>query len=431
MRNESIRTNNMAPFYGGSGAENRTDGDDEYVVAPGVLSQSDVYAYPRANRPGATHEYLSDDAIEDSVDEWDGVPLLLDHPHDDNGMATTIPQSSDDPAVIGEIRSPEATSDGEMTKLQGEAWVDRSNVGEYDGDVEAVVDAIESGGIVETSAAYQAGRELSPGVANGSRYDAVQSSIEPDHVAVFSPEDGAEGNCSVAAGCGIGRANAPYGAHDSNIASGASHTLGGRVLSALGLGDLSGPRANSATNDEQNGDESAESDADQDSTGMKDSEKIDYLVEEHGLDRANMAPLEGTDCLGDIYDRYSATANENENDDGGSDPEPSDDGDGIDKVLNRIEELEERIDAPKREKKDAAASHLADEMGIDADDVSVDADAADEILERANEQRQTPRYGDGYGDGGRANMAARPGPVDNDESDGYVASRDDGSRFDD
>lgn len=426
MKYDTIRTNNMSPFYGGAGIERRTNGGGEYLVAPGVLSMSDVYSYPRANRRGgATHEYLPDDAIEGSVGEWEGVPLLLDHPRDANDNATTIPAANESPIVIGEVRSPTTTTDDGRTKLHGEAWIDRAHVGENDGAVENIVSALEDNGIIETSAAYQAEYKRESGVIDGERYDAVHASIKPDHVAVFDPATSTEGNCSVDAGCGIGRANSPHdtqGTRSTRNTGGTQHTpgtLGGRMLSALGLGELSGPRANE---DGQTPDGSADTDMDADEDNdtqtMKDDYKIDYLVNEHDLDRENMAPLEGTECLDDIYDRYTAVANE-------SPPSAPDEGDGSggsggfeQQVMDRLDTLEEQINEQTRAKRDKATEQVANQLGIDAGAIELDADAAGEIL-------------DNGGQAARANMAGRPGPVDHSAGDEeeYVAAVDDGSRF--
>lgn len=459
------RANSAAPFRSVDTVERVETDDGEFLKATGVLAKEGVYQYPRANRDRPYRELLPSESLEASEEAWDHIPLALDHPVDEDGIATTFDAGVEEPPVIGDLRSPTAKDDSE-TKLTGEAWFDLAHSGEHDGEFDAIVEALENDETIETSAAYRTSRANESGIYNGERYDAVQRPLLPDHVAVFVPGSGKTGNCSVEAGCGIGRANQHYemlfdGLDDpssvraDDVDDDTAASIGRRVVDAIGLGGLF-DRANG----DQQSDESAESDTGDDegappsdpNDSMKDQEKIDYLVEQHGLDRANMKPLEGTNCLGQIYERYEATANADQGDDPGgptdndadadADPDGDSDDDGddgatdpdggaLDQILSRLESLEakneelrEQLNQPAREKQEAATERLAEEFDVDADAIDIKPDAAESILARANEQTSGYSYEAEQERLARANMAGVAGEVTRsnvDDTEDYVA----------
>lgn len=421
-RNIKTRANSSTAFRSVETVERVETDDGEYLKASGIVAKEGVYAYPRANSDRPQREYLPDESIESSAEAWDGTPMYLDHPIDENGHATVLDSGEGDhPQHIGELRAPGVETDGGEAKLTGEAWLDLSNEG--DGEFDALVEALENDETVETSAAYRMNRANDSGIYDGEQYDGVQRPILPDHVAVFAPSSGKKGNCTVEAGCGIGRANSEPShplAGDTEVDDETAASIGRRVLDAVGLGGLF-ERANG----DQHSDESAESDTGSDDSTMKDSEKINYLVDEHGLDEENIEPLEGEECLDTIYSQFNEGGDETDETDESDAPTASDaDGGEMEAVANQLTELSEELSDVKdqlnersREKKQAAAERIASETGVSADDIDISAEAAEDMVGSA----------DMVGAGGFGGTIGRANSSD--DSDGYARGRRGGDRF--
>lgn len=111
--------------------------DGEYLKATGDLAKEGVYQYPRANRDYPHRELLPSESLEASEEAWERIPIALDHPIDENGVATVFGAGVEDPPVIGELRSPVAEADSK-TKLKGESWFDLSHSGEHEGHFDAI-----------------------------------------------------------------------------------------------------------------------------------------------------------------------------------------------------------------------------------------------------------------------------------------------------
>lgn len=428
-RNIKTRANSSTAFRSVDTVERVERDGDEYLKASGVVAKEGVYAYPRANSDRPQREYLPGESIESSAEAWDGTPMYLDHPADENGHATVLDSGEGDhPQHIGELRAPDVDTDGGEAKLKGEAWLDLSNEG--DSEFDSLVTALEDGETVETSAAYRANKAPESGFHDGEQYDGVQRPILPDHVAVFSPDEDTTGNCSVEAGCGIGRANEDMSTppedsdYVADVDDDTAASIGRRVLDAVGLGGLLDRANEDESGDESDGDGSAESDAgnDDSSTTMNDSEKIDTLVNEHGLDKENIAPLEGEDCLDTIYSKFDEDGDETDESDA---PTASDaDGGEMDAVANQLTELSEEISEVKdrlnersREKKQAAAERIASQTGVSADEIDISADAAEDMVGSA----------DMVGAGGFGGTIGRANSSD--DSDGYARGRRGDDRF--
>lgn len=215
------RTNSAASMSGsatlGAGVGRDDDNDDEapiryeteddtdYVVIPTVVQREGVYEYK--TNAGISREYVDGDELTggDMTERWDGVDATLRHP---------VVVNEDGEAAYGLTRDPTAryTSVGEFREggstdeaLKGELWVEESEVGRYNGDLEGYIEDIENGEIGEVSSGYGPGAVTNDrGTYNGEPYEAAQKSLNPDHVALLPDEPG---NCSVADGCGAGRTN--------------------------------------------------------------------------------------------------------------------------------------------------------------------------------------------------------------------------------
>jgi hypothetical protein len=188
---------------GNNEVRRETSAGSEYLVAPSALIQEDVYSYPTPHG-NLSREYLPKEEIESSTGEWDGQPIFLDHARDEHGIATARPMGTMNDSQVGHIESPKTDDD----MLRAEAWIDLSEVGDHDGELTHVVNALDRGETLETSASYEFKNTIQRGGwHDDSSFQRIQTDLRPDHVAVFSPMSHKTGNCSVADGCGIGRAN--------------------------------------------------------------------------------------------------------------------------------------------------------------------------------------------------------------------------------
>jgi hypothetical protein len=459
----------LAPTASGGESEPRRVEDDgtDYLVSPVVAVQEAVYRYP-APDGGITRELLPADELTATTNAWAGRPLLLRHPEDPEGTPTVI-QNGDavNPAEIGEVRDP-GVSDG---ALRAEAWINLEEQGRHDGDLVGIVNALEAGRIVETSTGYLADRAPADGRLNGESYDAVQQNLRPDHLAVF-PVDGETGNCSVAEGCGVGRANGLTERDMSNtdsvaINDDAAETLGRRVLNALGMGDeapagsQAGAEADCSCQDgdvttnadttandtpsdsETDSDSDADAtdneadaganaadgepdpdpDADPDTTPNDSQSTSDPPMTDETPESADEGD-EPTEAGTEQTETDSETTSDESESDGGIEAESlaveagtDADADALSEIKAEIqalreqnEELREEIEAPQREAQQEAAEVVANEFGVDPEDVDLDTEAAQAVL---NAQRDQPAQAQAQGQGqATANMAAIPGRVE-------------------
>lgn len=128
--------------------------------------------------------------------DWDGVPLVLRHPKQNNGSAR-VPHP--DVPVIGNFYS--ASLDSTNRRMTGEYWFDKATLLAFD-EGKKIHNDILAGKMIETSTGYYAGLEQNPGDFKGITFIGIQRNIHPDHIAVLPDEVGA---CSIKDGCGINR----------------------------------------------------------------------------------------------------------------------------------------------------------------------------------------------------------------------------------
>ncbi len=177
----------------------------DFLVAPVTILVEGV-------RQGATSpapELVLASEFGGTPSEWNGKPLLLNHPIRDGEYVTVSTgtgnnrdvnqsniQSILQNDVIGEVRN--ARLDGD--RLRAEAWFDLARTAANE-EAAAVVNAIRDGDPVEISAGYFASFEARPGYNRGKHYAGVQRDIVPDHLAILPL--GSTGACSWQDGCGI------------------------------------------------------------------------------------------------------------------------------------------------------------------------------------------------------------------------------------
>lgn len=164
----------------------------EFLVVPGVPVQEQVM-----------NNYLVPaDEIAHFAAAWNGSPITLRHPKQNNGSANVpIP----DVPIIGRFYN--AEFDGK--RLTGEYWFEDQAL---QAQAPIIRNRILAGDAIETSTGYWADEEAIPGTFDNRSYELIHRNLRPDHIAVLPDEIGA---CSMSDGCGVNRncadANCPMG----------------------------------------------------------------------------------------------------------------------------------------------------------------------------------------------------------------------------
>lgn len=171
-----------------SGTTHRvTHGDNSFLVAPVVIVKAGVL----------NHELLPAHELELFPAMWDGIPLTLRHPL--NNESANVPEPNI--PILGQLFGSQWNAADQ--KIVSEAWFADDLVNATE-DGKAAVDRIEAGEIMNVSTGYYRVAIEKPGIFGGKSYLRVQSDIKPDHLAILPDE---LGSCSTEDGCGIPRAN--------------------------------------------------------------------------------------------------------------------------------------------------------------------------------------------------------------------------------
>lgn len=166
----------------------------QYMVAPvvalveGVLNEELVLAEEFGRYHGS----------------WDGRPLPLGHPMDNDGDAI----SANSPDVlaaycVGQMFN--TTFDEAEGKLKAEMWIDIQLATKLGDKGKTVLRRLKKGQPIEVSTAYWRDVEQVKGEFAGERYYGIARNIRPDHLAILLDEEGA---CNWQDGCGVPRTNA-------------------------------------------------------------------------------------------------------------------------------------------------------------------------------------------------------------------------------
>ncbi len=127
-------------------------------------------------------------------DAWNGIPVTIDHPKDDQGEF--VPANS--PEIIAQYgigRIFHTRMDG--ASLRAEAWLDEERLAQAS---QIAYDAIQAGEPLEVSSGMFSDEEDVSGEWNGETYSAISRNQRPDHLALLPGDVGA---CSWTDGCGI------------------------------------------------------------------------------------------------------------------------------------------------------------------------------------------------------------------------------------
>lgn len=147
--------------------------------------------------PGVLNgELVTREAVKPSEKAWDGVPLVIEHPKR-GGQFISAQEAG--VSHVGVLRKPHVNG-----KLQGEMWFDVAALNAQGTTGEKVLQALNTGTVLEVSTGYFRSIENKPGILNGTPYQSVAHDITPDHLAVLLAGPGA---CSVKDGCGVPRVN--------------------------------------------------------------------------------------------------------------------------------------------------------------------------------------------------------------------------------
>ena len=197
------RTNSAAGASDAAGGFRKVVEDGvEYLVADVVAQREGVYYYPAVDG-GVRRELAPAEELEAAIEGVNRVPIVVSHPEGPNGDPTMLHDTRSVGSVVGEWRDLRTTEDGQG--IAGATWIRAAEVGEHDGALRSYVNAVRRRGLGEVSTGYDIEHaEPASGYYNGQQYEYIQRGIQLDHLALL-PEE--QGDCSVADGCGVGRAN--------------------------------------------------------------------------------------------------------------------------------------------------------------------------------------------------------------------------------
>lgn len=371
----------------------------EYVVADATI----VQAMP------LNGGYVPRVELQKSAPAWNGTPITLSHPTDDDGrpVIANSPEVAES-AWFGRLFNVQAENDGD--RLDGEMWFDvqkAENVGEK---AVETVESVKNGETIDVSTAYFAD-ELDPGVYDGQRRDEVVGNLRPDHLAALPDE---KGKCSVEDGCGVPSPNSLY-------------LSGERPDDPVESGE-DVPNANNMEAfrrtfhdvlrtffPESKPNEPAESGAVNANSEMSDksrNEMIAYLVENHEFTEDSLDGM-GDNCLERTYNSFKEEQGDDDNDpeaNSGDDDDTGNVDELADQIMNRVEDqMEERFNELERDlQSEERESHIkVISENTDFDRETLEEKPTDELETLANALSDSKADYSGR-------VAGGPGSSDND-----------------
>jgi len=166
--------------------ETRQDGRD-YIVVPVVMLVEGVHH-------GSAGPILHlQENFSQNPQDWNGVPLTVGHPQNNEGQHVSVQQIDETHWVVGQVQNTRI----ENGKLKAEAWIDRQQAIAINPEV---VNYLMEGKQLEVSTGMGTVDVSKQGEWDGETYQAVTQEYYPDHLALLPGEQGA---CSWQDGCGI------------------------------------------------------------------------------------------------------------------------------------------------------------------------------------------------------------------------------------
>jgi len=130
--------------------------------------------------------YVPADHVASSAPEWEGQPLGVNHPRNEDGEVVSYNTRRGQQVVTGHARNPTKHSDGSVS---ADLAVNADQAEELGGEALDVVDALENGEPLEVSSQYFAD-PLPPGVYDGQHRDEVEGNLDPDGIALLPNKTG-------------------------------------------------------------------------------------------------------------------------------------------------------------------------------------------------------------------------------------------------
>jgi hypothetical protein len=139
------------------------------------------------------------EVIQASLPQWNGVPLVVNHPTDSTGLHISANES---PVVAEATIGRFWNCSCQGGRLRGELWINMTVAASMGEEVEAAVTRLQAGQPLEVSVGFFAPIAEQQGAFGGHQYTGVYTDIRPDHLALLPHALGA---CSWEDGCGAPR----------------------------------------------------------------------------------------------------------------------------------------------------------------------------------------------------------------------------------
>jgi len=159
----------------------------EHFVVPTVMITVGVHSGSRGP------VYYSAENLRNSVDLWNGRPVVVWHPELYGSPVSASTPLAFDRQRIGTLFNTRF----ENNALKSEAWIDPQRVAAIDA---RVLTAIRKREMMEVSTGLFSQNDTTAGTWNGRPYNQTATKITPDHLAVLPTGVGA---CSIADGAGL------------------------------------------------------------------------------------------------------------------------------------------------------------------------------------------------------------------------------------
>lgn len=175
------------------------DGREHLVVPVTAMVEGVVWAI-NAEAP----EFVPAEELAQTPHQWNGRACFAGHPKDGGTQVTAnTPQTLEKSfgMVFGTSSAERILS---SRRLEMEAWLDPVKAEMVGPDAIDVIKRLNAGEVVEVSVGCYVEAEQIDGVFGGLEYHGVWRNIVSDHLALLASNE--TGACSVAAGCGAGRA---------------------------------------------------------------------------------------------------------------------------------------------------------------------------------------------------------------------------------
>lgn len=170
---------------------------DKHLKVPAVLLTEGILEYPGKEN---TNQFVPQEELANSRFKWNGTAVSIDHPSmRGTNVSANEPEVFED-HVVGHVFNTHV----ENGKLKSDLYLNKELLSDHP-EGQDILEHVNEGGVVEVSTAYRDTLIEENGTHNGEEFDAIQTNIVPDHLAVLPI--GTKGRCSKEDGCGAPRVN--------------------------------------------------------------------------------------------------------------------------------------------------------------------------------------------------------------------------------